>query len=111
MRTAPTSGLPSTAGASQAPDGLPLWIDGVILDLAAHKDAEPLMTPGEAQKRQRSGHDALTCLPDRTLIRDRLQQILLRSQRDHHLVAALLVDLDNFQAVNDTSATMAATSS
>jgi diguanylate cyclase (GGDEF)-like protein len=83
------------------PDGLPLWMDGVIFDLEEHKDAEPLHDSGEAQKRQRSGHDALTCLPDRTLIRDRLQQVLLRSQRDHQLVASLLVDLDNFQAVNE----------
>lgn len=79
------------------PDNQPLYVDGVIFDLSTHKEAER----GAAQGRHRLGHDALTCLPDRTLIRDRLEQILLRSQRDHQLVAALLVDLDNFASVNE----------
>ncbi|MGD0942732.1 MAG: EAL domain-containing protein [Acidimicrobiales bacterium] len=83
------------------PDGLPLWIDGVIFDLSAHKETEQLQGNTEVQAGRRLGHDALTCLPDRTLIRDRLQQVLLRSQRDHQLVAALLVDLDNFKSIND----------
>src|ERR1017187_6697341 len=67
------------------PDGRPVWIDGVIVDLSAHKEAEQLQ--GTVQVRHRLGHDSLTCLPDRTLIRDRLQQILLRSHRDHDIVA------------------------
>ena len=79
------------------PDGRPRFVDGVIFDLSAHKEAER----GAAQGRHRLGHDALTCLPDRTLIRDRLEQILLRAQRDHQLVAALIVDLDNFRSIND----------
>ena len=79
-------------------DGHPQWIDGIIFDLSAHKEAEQ---HGAAQSRHRLGHDSLTCLPDRTLIRDRLQQILLRSQRDHDLVAAFLVDLDNFRSINE----------
>jgi diguanylate cyclase (GGDEF)-like protein len=81
------------------PDGNPLWIDGVIFDLSAHKEAEQFQ--GAAQGRYRLGHDSLTCLPDRMLIRDRLQQILLRSQRDHDLVAAMIVDLDNFRTINE----------
>ena len=50
-------------------------------------------------------------LPDRTLIRDRLQQLLLRSQREHELIAAMLVDLDHFRAVNDRLGQRAVTSS
>ena len=82
-------------------DGRPLWIDGVIIDLSAQKQTEQLGDRGEVLRRHQTGHDFLTGLPDRTLIRDRLQQMLLRSQRDHFLIAALLVDLDNFRAVND----------
>ena len=74
------------------------------------RDPRPFGSEGEralrertdVQWRHRSGHDSLTCLPDRTLIRDRLQQMLLRCQREHFLVAALLVDLDRFRSVNDT---------
>ncbi len=79
-----------------------LWVGGVILDLSVQRENELLRERTDVQWRHRSGHDSLTCLPDRTLIRDRLQQMLLRCQREHFLIAALLVDLDNFRSVNDT---------
>jgi diguanylate cyclase (GGDEF)-like protein len=47
-------------------------------------------------------HDALTGLPNRTLILDRIQQMLVRSRRSQAPVAALFVDLDNFKTINDT---------
>jgi diguanylate cyclase (GGDEF)-like protein/PAS domain S-box-containing protein len=85
----------------KSPDGVPLFIDGVILDLPARNDAETASGISRAADGHRLGYDALTCLPDRTLLRDRLQQILLRSQRDHQLIAAMLVDVDNFRSIND----------
>jgi len=48
-------------------------------------------------------HDALTGLPNRTLILDRVERMLVRSRRDSEPMAVLLVDLDNFKSVNDTS--------
>jgi len=47
-------------------------------------------------------HDALTGLPNRTLILDRVEQMLARSRRSQAPVAALFIDLDNFKAINDT---------
>jgi diguanylate cyclase (GGDEF)-like protein len=47
-------------------------------------------------------HDALTGLPNRTLILDRVEQMLVRSHRNQTPVAALFVDLDNFKSINDT---------
>jgi diguanylate cyclase (GGDEF)-like protein len=47
-------------------------------------------------------HDSLTGLPNRTLILDRTEQMLVRSRRNHTPVAALFVDLDNFKSINDT---------
>jgi diguanylate cyclase (GGDEF)-like protein len=47
-------------------------------------------------------HDALTGLPNRTLILDRVEQMLVRSRRSQAPVAALFIDLDNFKGINDT---------
>ncbi len=47
-------------------------------------------------------HDALTSLPNRTLILDRAQQMLARGARNHTRVAALAVDIDNLKTVTDT---------
>jgi diguanylate cyclase (GGDEF)-like protein len=47
-------------------------------------------------------HDALTGLPNRTLILDRIEQMQARSRRDQTPVAAVFIDLDNFKSINDT---------
>jgi diguanylate cyclase (GGDEF)-like protein len=47
-------------------------------------------------------HDPLTGLPNRTLILDRIEQMLARSRRLQTPVAAVFVDLDNFKLINDT---------
>ena len=47
-------------------------------------------------------YDALTDLPNRVLLRDRVEQAMLRANREHTTVAAMLIDLDNFKQVNDS---------
>ena len=50
----------------------------------------------------RAFHDALTDLPNRLLLHQRLDRALARAHGDEQPLALLLVDLDDFKAVNDT---------
>jgi diguanylate cyclase (GGDEF)-like protein/PAS domain S-box-containing protein len=47
-------------------------------------------------------HDALTGLPNRTLLHDRLEQALTQAGRDGHRVGVMFIDLDRFKSINDT---------
>jgi diguanylate cyclase (GGDEF)-like protein len=47
-------------------------------------------------------HDALTDLPNRTLLYDRLRQAILIGRRENKPLSLLMMDLDRFKAVNDT---------
>ncbi len=54
------------------------------------------------QLRHLATHDALTGLPNRTLLEDRLSQAIARSDRDQQPFAVMLLDLDRFKLVNDS---------
>jgi diguanylate cyclase (GGDEF)-like protein/PAS domain S-box-containing protein len=56
----------------------------------------------EERMRHEAVHDPLTGLANRTLLRDRLEHALARSQREEERATGVLfVDLDNFKQVND----------
>ncbi len=55
-----------------------------------------------AQAYKLAQHDILTGLPNRSLLNQRLKQILAQSQRDGTQVACIFLDFDHFKRINDT---------
>jgi diguanylate cyclase (GGDEF)-like protein/PAS domain S-box-containing protein len=67
----------------------------VIKDIQRRKQAE------EALLRM-ANHDALTGLPNRVLMQDRLGQAIMHAHRATRQVAVMFIDLDRFKHVNDS---------
>lgn len=89
-------------------DGQPLWIDmhGTLLPGPAQESLWlladiTLLKESELRAAHSAQHDALTGLPNRLLLDDRLQQALTRAERSRERVAVCYLDLDGFKAVND----------
>lgn len=59
-------------------------------------------TRAEERIRELAFHDALTGLPNRLLLVDRLEQAMATSERNNTRVGVLFLDLDEFKSVNDT---------
>ena len=80
--------------ASRTSDGRPLRLVGTNTDIAARKRLEE-------QIRQQALLDALTGLPNRRMLGDRLDQAMASSTRTGHYGALMAIDLDNFKTLND----------
>jgi diguanylate cyclase (GGDEF)-like protein len=92
---------------AQALSMLQLTVDFTLVRMCEVFETERRRTDEELVRRQEelafmTTHDALTGLPNRTLMIDRGQQMLERARRHSGKVAALLIDLDAFKAINDT---------
>jgi Diguanylate cyclase, GGDEF domain len=86
---------------------LQMSLEFSLVRMAECFETERKRTDEELQRREEelafmATHDALTRLPNRTLILDRTEQMLARSARTNIPVAALFIDLDNFKGINDT---------
>ena len=68
---------------------------GFLRDITERRRTEAALT-------YQALHDALTELPNRHLLRDRLQQAVLVARRHGQRLALLFMDLDRFKDVNDT---------
>jgi diguanylate cyclase (GGDEF)-like protein len=82
-------------------------LDVTLVRMCQSFEAERQRAQEELTRRQEelafmATHDGLSGLPNRTLILDRVEQMLVRARRNQTPVAALFIDLDNFKTINDT---------
>ncbi len=66
------------------------------------RDQTSELAASAAQNQHLAHHDALTTLPNRTLLNDRLDLALAAARRSGGGLAVLLIDLDRFKEINDT---------
>ena len=93
----------------ERPAGEPVWVQGSVAPLPGEPKTLVLhlinvteRRATEARLAHRALHDALTGLPNRTLLSDRLEQAVRAVRRDQGGVAVLFLDLNGFKEVNDT---------
>ncbi|MDQ1445599.1 MAG: hypothetical protein QOI20_2063 [Acidimicrobiaceae bacterium] len=73
-------------------------VQGVILntrDITERKELEAALS-------HQAFHDSLTKLPNRALLKDRIDHAVARAVRRQRALSVLLLDLDGFKAVNDS---------
>jgi diguanylate cyclase (GGDEF)-like protein len=84
-----------------------LAITTILLVYDAHLESNvrrynEMLESANARLRHAATHDALTGLPNRVLLADRLRQAIARASRHQTRFAVLVVDLDRFKAINDS---------
>ena len=79
----------------RAPSGRAQRVIGVAMNITERKIAEQRVA-------HMAHHDALTGLPNRVLLRDRIQQAIAQAHRNAAQLAVLFVDLDRFKNINDS---------
>jgi len=83
------------ASALREPNGEAIRMVASITDISERKAQELVM-------RNLALHDALTSLPNRLLLNDRLRQAILVGLREKRVFGLIVMDLDRFKEINDS---------
>ena len=75
--------------------GKPSHYVGNFIDITEQKNSEANML-------RLAYHDALTGLPNRFSLRERMEQVIALAKRDRSRLALMLIDLDHFKQINDS---------
>lgn len=76
--------------------------EGLLVNYVASFTDITELKAQEARLNHMAHHDALTGLPNRTSLVERMTQAMTQAHRNGKRVAVMLLDLDNFKMINDT---------
>jgi diguanylate cyclase (GGDEF)-like protein/PAS domain S-box-containing protein len=108
--TRPATELPVPDHRLQHLDGSWRWFLATVIDLRGHAAVDGLVLnvheisarkAAEEALQHQALHDPLTGLPNRTLLLDRLEVALERTDRGVGSVGVIFLDLDRFKLIND----------
>ena len=99
-RLEPKAGQPLAAPAP-VPDSLQEQLGALLRENARLRNEVHRLERAAGRMRHLALHDALTGLPNRALMLDRLRVAIAHAERDDQRVALLLLDLDRFKEIND----------
>lgn len=89
-------------------EGKAVRLTGIFQDITQQKAAQLALKHAYVELERSNGllehiahYDALTHLPNRVLLADRMQQAMAQCQRRNNCLAVAFLDLDGFKAIND----------
>ncbi len=87
--------ISESAHAVRGSDGELLYYEGTAENITERRQHQ-------AELEYQATHDALTGLPNRNLLMDRLEQAIAYAHRYGYFAAVVFIDLDNFKFINDS---------